>query len=88
MNELISVNLLNSAMLLASFWGLLKYTVGRELKQISESLEKLEAQGHGHANDLRSLDVRVAVLEVGGGRRRTDICHHPDCATESRQHKH
>lgn len=88
--------LVDLAVLMACFWGLLKWTVNRELKNIyatmalqfkaiGEVLQRVEKQGDSHSRDIRDHHARISVLEDRGGslgRRKTDHCSAPDCPYE------
>lgn len=69
--------LIDLAVLIVAFWGLLKWTVNRELKNIfstmdinfrsvNNTLSRLEKQGDGHSKELRDMHARVSVLEKLG----------------------
>lgn len=88
--------LIDAAAFLAAFWALLKWTVGRELKNIyatmqlqfnalAETLKRVEQQSDKHSQDIRDHHARISVLEDRGGslgRRKTDRCTAPDCPWE------
>ena len=92
----LSGKLLDLVVLLGAFWGLLKWTISRELKNIyatidrefrgvNQTLKRVEDQGNANTSELRDMHGRVSVLEAtrpGLGRRRTDRCPSPDCPYE------
>jgi len=92
-----SAKVIDLGVLLIAFWGLLKWTISRELKNIystmdrefkavNSGLARVEKQGDGHSTELRDMHGRVSALEAGGvslGRRKTDHCPAPDCPWET-----
>lgn len=92
----LSGKLIDLAVLMACFWGLLKWTVNRELKNIyatmtlqfdaiNQALRRGEKQNTEHAKTLTDHHARLSVLEDRGGslgRRKTDRCSAPDCPYE------
>lgn len=71
----LSAKLLDLAVLLAAFWGLLKWTISRELKNIyatidrefrgvNQTLKRVEDQGNANTSELRDMHGRVSVLEA------------------------
>lgn len=67
--------LLDLVVLLGAFWGLLKWTISRELKNIyttidreftnvNQTLKRVEDQGNANTSELRDMHGRVSVLEA------------------------